>query len=104
MTVQLILDGSEIDLGVDTRIALTMQINNIAEVADRQGNFSNTFKLPMTQGNRAVMEMCELIPSVTSKPYRKLSAKYIQSGLVLIRNGVAIVDSADEFYNVTVYS
>jgi hypothetical protein len=53
--LQLFLNDNLVDLTDDSPIALTFQINNLAEVKNQQGNTSNQFKLPLTQRNRQIL-------------------------------------------------
>lgn len=98
------LDGNLVDLSPDTNIGVTLQVNDIAEMKDRNGYFSNTFKTPETQTNKAIYEHAEIVTSTTSKPYRKLSAKFVQDGVELVPAGYAEVKSAGGFYEQTIFS
>jgi hypothetical protein len=101
---RLFIDGKECDLLEGTVIALTFQINDLAEMKDRQANFSNQFKIPMTANNREIIEDAHLVQSTSVKPYRKLPARLSKNGVDVIAAGVAFLESSTEFYNVTVYS
>lgn len=101
---RLILDEEEIQLGEETVVALTLQVNNIASLESRQGNHSNQFRVPFTQQNHLALGFANQVGSSTEKPYRKLPAKYISSGVFLIPDGYAIVEQASDAYKVAVYS
>jgi len=100
---ELYIDDRLVDLGADTKVGLTLQVNDIAEMVDRQGTFSNTFKTPKSKTNKEIYEHAELVNSVTSKPYRKLPAKYIQDGIELVQSGYSEFKSAGDFYEQTIF-
>ena len=103
MANELFIDGQSVDLGKGTKIGLTLQVNDIAEVVDRQGNFSNTFKTPKSQTNKIIYEHAEQVNSITNIPYRKLPAKYVQDGIELVSNGYCEFKSASDFYEQTIF-
>lgn len=104
MQDQLFIDDIEIELYPDTVIALTYQINDLAELKDRQANFSNQFKIPKTKANIAALQWSDQVQSTTDKPYRKLPAKVIKAGIQVVPKGFAIIESTNKEFNVTVYS
>jgi hypothetical protein len=87
--IQLYLNNQLVDLSDDSPIALTFQINNLAEVQNQQGNTSNQFKLPLTQRNRQILGFPDDIAFTTLSPYDNYEAKIIQNGLEIIPNGIA---------------
>lgn len=101
---ELYVDSKLVDLGDNTKVGITMQVNDIAEMEDRQGNFSNTFKTPKTQTNQKIYEHADVVNSGTVMPYRKLPVKYVQDGIELVPSGYCKVVSAGNFYEQTIYS
>lgn len=104
MDKELYIDGELVDLGKDSIIAITKQVNDVGNVETRNGDLSNEFRLPFTNVNDKQFEVIKLVQSESSKAYRKLPAKFIDAGVEIIGNGFAIIESADENYNVTVYN
>jgi hypothetical protein len=51
--LQLYINDELVDLADDNPVALTFQINNLAEVKNQQGNTSNQFKLPLNAAQPA---------------------------------------------------
>lgn len=88
-TEALYINDQLVDLAGPSQIALTKQFNNIAELQDRQGDFTNTFNLPLTPRNREVLENANLLNSATLVPYRNNTARYIVNGSELVREGTA---------------
>lgn len=104
MKRELYIDGRLVDLSEDEPIAITYQVNDIAELANRQASFSNTFVVPYTQGNHYVLNFSNTVQTNTRAPYRKLPCTYIEGGIYKIQQGVAIIEEAGSSYKVTMYS
>lgn len=102
---ELIINNRRVDFSENTNIGLTFSANNIGELQNRQGNFSNTFKLPITKINKEIFEWSHLQNSSSSMPYKKLKATYKQNGIEIVSEGVAEISSVDNnFFYVNVYS
>jgi hypothetical protein len=104
MQDRLFLNDKECDLYPGTVIPITYQINDLAELKDRQANYSQQFKIPKTAPNRAIFEDAELIQSGTVIPYRKPKARVSKKNIDVINNGIAILENTDNDYVLTVYS
>ena len=102
---ELIINNRRVDLGENTNIGLTFSANNIGELQNRQGNFSNTFKLPTSKNNKEIFEWSHLQTSSSLMPYQTLKATYIQNGIEIVSDGVAEINNVDNnYYYVNVYS
>jgi hypothetical protein len=105
MSRELRINGERVDLADSTQVALTRQANNIAELQNRQGDFSNQFTLPFTATNREVMEHAQIVNAGTDIPYRRLEATYTEDGVQLVNEGVAtLVGASATGYTVQVNS
>lgn len=105
MSLQLYLNGQLCDLSQDSAIALTFQINNLADVKNQQGNTSNQFKLPLTQNNRRILGYPDDIKFTTNIPYTQMEAKIIDDGIEIVPNGIGEISDCDEDNaNITVLS
>ncbi len=103
--LQLYINDQLVDLDDDNPIALTFQINNLAEVQNQQGNTSNRFKLPLTQRNRVILGFPDDIVFCTDQPYQQYEAKLIQDGLEIIPFGFAELNSIEQDrVNITILS
>jgi hypothetical protein len=100
---RLFIEGKEVELSANTIISLSLQINDLGDLVDRQANYTNQFKLPVTGHNREVLKNSELLNITSRLPYKKLAAKVYKDGLEVISDGYAIIDSYNGEYNVTVY-
>lgn len=94
--LQLYLNDHPVDLSDDSPIALTFQINDLAEVKNQQGNTSNQFKLPLTQNNRAILGFADNTNIKSHTPYTKLQAKLIQNGIEILPNAIAEINEVDD--------
>jgi hypothetical protein len=94
--IQLYINDHLVDLSDDSPIALTFQINNLAEVQNQQGNTSNQFKLPLTQRNRQVLGFPDDVATCTNLPYQKYEAKIVQDGLEIVPYGIAELNGIEQ--------
>ncbi|MFD1255716.1 hypothetical protein ACFQ3S_02825 [Mucilaginibacter terrae] len=94
--LQLFLNDTLVDLTDDSPIALTFQINNLAEVKNQQGNTSNQFKLPLTQRNRQILGYPDDVAFTTNLPYTRYAAKVVQDGMEIIPYGIGELGSVDD--------
>jgi len=90
-TRELYINDKLIHLSEGTRIGMTYQANNIAELQNRQGNFSNTFKILMTDTNLSELDWLHIQTSSTEIPYRRNTAKYIEDGIEIVPKGEAVI-------------
>ncbi len=103
--LQLFINDQLVDLSSDSPIALTFQINNLADVQNQQGNTSNQFKLPLTQRNRQILGFPDDVAFTTALPYQKYQAKLTQDGLEILPYGIAELSGIDQdTANITVLS
>jgi hypothetical protein len=103
--IQLYINDQLVDLSDDSPIALTFQINNLAEVKNQQGNTSNQFKLPLTQNNRRILGFPDDVAFCTDLPYTKYAAKLVQDGLEIIPYGIGELNGVDtDSANITILS
>lgn len=100
---ELWLNGIKMDLYPNS-VRNTFQINNIAELKDRQANYSNRIKLPPTPNNIEALESFKIIGSNSRIVYSRIEARYIVQGYELISKGTAIIPESDFDISVIVYS
>lgn len=104
MITQIWLNGALCDLNDDTNIRHTLQVNDIAEVKDRQASRTNTFALPKTARNVQILGGLGLASDSSPIPYRKLPCQIKLEGFELIVKGWANVTETNENYQVHIYS
>lgn len=101
--MELYLDGHRIELKANS-IAQTHQVNDLAELKNRQANFTNRFIAPPTPHNVAVMEWLGVPGNLSRMPYRKPAAKLVDEGIELISDGYAVVVGSNGGYEIKIYS
>jgi len=102
MIEELWLDGKLVDLP-PRKVSQTYQINDLAEVRDRQLNYTNRFLIGFTPVNIVVMDYLGVIGNNSDKPYRKIPARYVVNGIELMPSGYAVVRKANKGYEVNIY-
>lgn len=88
---ELYLDDILADTAPGAIIALSYQINNIADLSNRNGNFSNRLKLPLSKTNLSIIEDADKVTSATTTPYKVLDCRIVQNGIELMPKGKAII-------------
>jgi hypothetical protein len=99
---ELYINGSLCDLSDFSIIGVTKQSNDIAELQNRQGDFTNTFKLPLTQRNILLCGIPNDVQSNSSIPYQILNITYIQNGVTIVTNGRGVIEDVNEFIELSV--
>jgi len=86
-------------------IVYNKQCNDISELADRQANFTYTFKAPLTANNKRALGFVGMVGNTSNIPYQKNKVDVIDSdtGLHLIRNGWAVVKQTSKDYEINTY-
>lgn len=91
---ELFINGKEIKLSDETRIGVTFQANNLGELQNRQGSFTNTFKI-RNAINAETLELLNLMSSASIIPYRRNTATYLEGGIEIVSEGEAIITKSD---------
>lgn len=99
---ELYINGSLCDLSDFSIIGVTKQANDIGELQNRQGDFTNTFKLPLTQLNIILCGIPNDVQSNSSIPYQILNITYIQNGVTIVTNGRGVIEAVNEFIELSV--
>lgn len=96
-------NGNLIELADDSLVAMSYNVNDIAQIADRNADFSQIFKAPGTSRNHKALGFASEISSLTTSPYRFGDARIVQGGVTILPIGVAeIVGYEDSFYRIKV--
>lgn len=101
----LIINGNIIDLSESSEIAVTYQANDIGSLQNRQGTFTNNFKIIQNDHNVSVFGFSHLMTSASSIPYSRLNCTYIENGVEIISDGYGILkDSSNNFFTLQIVS
>jgi hypothetical protein len=101
----LYIGNTECDLDDDEVVPINKQTNDIAEMQDRQSDYTAQFKIRKTRAMRALFELSGDPGSNTTFPYRNQTCRYIENGIEMITGGNLILDKDDDqYYYVSIYS
>ena len=100
------IDGKRLDLYTKAAIALTKQINDIAEIQKRQADYTNRFTVPKTPNNMIIAEMLNVPCNPSTKPYKYSSAVIISNGITITSSGIALITETKnrQAYEVIIYA
>lgn len=103
--IKLYIGDTLCDLDDDEVIPINKQTNDIAEMKDRQSDFTATFKIRKTRAMRSLFELSGEVGAITTFPYQNQVCKLIQGGIEMITWGRLILDMVDnEYYHCSIYS
>jgi hypothetical protein len=102
--VQVYINDELIDLVPGQAVAMTYQLNDVADLKNQRANFSNVFKAARSKQNDRKLGFVSDLNSNDKKPYRLLPARIIIDGEDVVTNGYATIKKVDKYYNIVVYS
>lgn len=101
--VALYIGSTAADLPRDTVIALTLQVHDLTNLESRDGNYSNSIKLPLTHLNKRLLGFANDVNSYSDIPYTRIEAQLHVNGIV--QSGFLQLDSIEgDFANVVFFS
>lgn len=101
----LFINGIIIDLSESSEIAVTYQANDIGSLQNRQGTFTNNFKIIENDHNVSALGFSHLMTSASLVPYSRLNCTYIENGVEIISDGYGILkDSSGGFMTLQIVS
>ena len=89
------------DLDDDEVIPINKQTNDIAEMQDRQSDFTAQFKIRKTREMKALFELSGETGINTDFPFEDKTCKLIQDNIEIITGGEIILDKVDSQYYYT---
>jgi hypothetical protein len=97
-SIELYISGVLADISADSSIPLSFQVNDIADLKDRQSTYSNSIKLPKTANNCLIWGNAQSDAFTQTQPYRRLPCLLVIDGSQLIINGsIQLLRSNDSF-------
>lgn len=104
-SVKLYVGDTLCDMDDDEIVPLNKQVNDIAEMQDRQSDFTAQFKIRKTRRMRALFELSGEVGTNTTFPYEIQSCKLVQNSVEMITAGEMVLDKVDEqYYYVSILS
>lgn len=101
---ELYIDGKLADLPAGGLVELTYQVNDLADLKDRQSNYSRPINLPKTALNRSIFGFGDELQSTSEKPYRRLPCKYVEDGVDIVPAGCIIAYDGGKTFDCRIYS
>jgi hypothetical protein len=93
------------DLDYGEVIPINKQVNDIAEMQDRQSDFTASFKIRKTRAMKELFELSGDVGAVTNFPFEKQTCRLVQDGIEIISHGTLILErSEDQYYIVSILS
>jgi len=104
-TLRLYIGDTLCDMDDDEVIPINKQVNNIAELQDRQSDFTAQFRIRKTRAMRDLFELSGEVGATTEIPYTRLPCKLIQDNIEVITGGLLVLDKVDDqYYYVSIIS
>lgn len=89
--IEIYISDKKLDLKPADTIALTKQINDIAEIQKRQADFTNQFTIPKTPNNVQIFEYLNITGNQSTKPYKYSDVRLLSNGIPIASRGIAII-------------
>lgn len=103
MSTQIEIAGKLIDL--NENIKYNFQVNDIAEVRDRQANYTSTFKLPKIKEVVEIFEGLSISGDTSSSPYKKITVRLFDNYVPVMESGWLVIKKSDDrYYHVATFS
>lgn len=96
MEQELYIDGQVADIGDGTDVMLQFKSNVLSDITKIEGNTTLTIRLPLTQGNRRIIENCEQLHSATDYNWRYHRVTYRRNGVTIVDDSLLYVTGVDE--------
>lgn len=90
--VALFVNDEALDLKDGEKISITFQAQSFSKLEDKQGSFSRSFQLPMTDKNKRLLENANVFGGKSSIPYKVITA-YLYVNGVMIQPGNLIIEN-----------
>jgi hypothetical protein len=104
-SLKLYLDTTLCDMDDDEVIPVNKQTNDIAEMQDRQSDFTQQFRIRKTRAMMLLFELSGEVGANTDLPYKNQVCRLVQDGIEMITDGIMILDRVDDYYYyVSIYS
>jgi hypothetical protein len=100
--VELIADGKYLQIGGESEIKYTFQINDLFDIANVNASYSNSFEIEKTDVNTIALKGLGLVGSASSIPYQKTPCRLLFYGFDVIRNGWLDIKETSDKYKINI--
>ncbi len=97
-SLRLYLGDTLCDMDDDEVVPINKQTNDIAEMQDRQSDFTAQFRIRKTREMMALFELSGEVGASTTFPYENQTCRLIQDNIEIITGGIMILDKVDDYY------
>jgi len=97
-SLRLYISDTLCDMDLDEVVPINKQVNDIAEMQDRQSDFTAQFKIRKTRTMKALFELSGEVGANTVFPYEYQECKLIEDNIEVFTGGKMILDKTDEQY------
>ena len=104
MIVEMWALNIKLDLYDKTNIKQTLQINDIADLKDRQASYTNSFNIPKTSNNRRAFDALGIASDTSRTPYTKPNCVMRLEGFDFLTSGWLNIQETADDYKVYIYS
>lgn len=104
MITEIWVEGNSIDMYENTSIKHTLQINDVAEVKDRQASLTDSFTVPRTPKNTWIFKGLGIHSNTSLLPYQKPNALLKVEGFDFLVNAWLNIKETDDEYKIYIYS
>lgn len=77
---ELIINNTQVDLAPDVEIPLNFQASSAVDIGEVLSNYTNSFDLPATDNNLALLDNAQMVASNSRVPYKSVFAKLLING------------------------
>lgn len=101
--MRLIINGYNIELDDSSKITRTLQVNDIADLENRQANYSATFKIPRSANNVRAFNRLGINGNNSNTPYQRNNVYlYADNEECIVYNGWAVIKETSDFYSANI--
>jgi hypothetical protein len=104
-SLKLYIDDTLCDMDDDEVVPINKQVNDIAEMQDRQSDFTAQFKIRKTRAMKGLFELSGETGINTNFPFEQKTCRLISDNIEIITGGIMILDRVDDqYYYVSILS
>jgi hypothetical protein len=103
-TVEVYINGSKLELTASAVVAITKQINDIADIQKRQADFTNRFKALKTPANKIIVKHLNTPGNTSTLPYKWSTAQIVSNSIPILQDGVAFVTETTDAFEFLIYA
>lgn len=101
---EIFYNGYSLDLYADKGLRYNVQVNDIAEVKDRQATYTNSYSIPKTAKNVRILGGLGIASDTSRSPYSKPLCQVKIDGFEIIVKGWMSVKETEDEYKIYIYS